>query len=94
MTTPGIINSLSFDADSKRLAFGFAAANQPRDAYVLDVAENKLEPWTSSEAGPVDVAKFVLPQLKDFPLSIAPTASLARCRYMFTSPRAQVRTLC
>jgi dipeptidyl aminopeptidase/acylaminoacyl peptidase len=67
LNSPGIINSLSFDADSKRLAFGFAAANQPRDAYVLDVAENKLEPWTSSEAGPVDVAKFVLPQLKEFP---------------------------
>lgn len=67
LNSPGIINSLSFDADSKRLAFGFAAANQPRDAYVLEVAENKLEPWTSSEAGPVDVAKFVLPQLKAFP---------------------------
>lgn len=67
LSTPGVINSLSFDADSKRLAFGFAAANQPRDAYVLNVAENKLEPWTSSEAGPVDAAKFVLPQLKEFP---------------------------
>jgi dipeptidyl aminopeptidase/acylaminoacyl peptidase len=65
--SPGIINSLSFDADSKRLAFGFAAANQPRDAYVLDVAENKLEPWTSSEVGPVDATRFVLPQLKEFP---------------------------
>ena len=48
---PGIIGSLSFDADGKRLAFGFAAANQPRDAYVLDIAENRLEPWTRSEAG-------------------------------------------
>jgi dipeptidyl aminopeptidase/acylaminoacyl peptidase len=65
--SPGIINSLSFDADSKRLAFGFAAANQPRDAYVLDVAENKLEPWTMSEAGPLDAAKFILPQLKEIP---------------------------
>ncbi len=67
LSTPGVINSLNFDADSKRLAFGFAAANQPRDAYVLDVAENKLEAWTASEAGPVDVARFVLPQLKEFP---------------------------
>jgi dipeptidyl aminopeptidase/acylaminoacyl peptidase len=64
---PGIISSLSFDGEGKRLAFGFAAANQPRDAYVLDVAENRLEPWTRSEAGAVDVAKFVLPRLIEFP---------------------------
>jgi dipeptidyl aminopeptidase/acylaminoacyl peptidase len=67
MRTPGIISSLSFDPDGKRLAFGFAAANQPRDAYVLDVAENRLEPWTVSEAGPVDLGKFVLPRLAQFP---------------------------
>jgi len=63
----GIIGSLRFDADGKRLAFAFAAANQPRDAYVLDVAENHLEPWTRSEAGAVDLAKFVLPRLVEFP---------------------------
>jgi dipeptidyl aminopeptidase/acylaminoacyl peptidase len=63
----GIIGALSFDAEGKRLAFGFAAANQPRDAYVLDIAENRLQPWTRSEAGPVDLSKFVLPALKEFP---------------------------
>jgi dipeptidyl aminopeptidase/acylaminoacyl peptidase len=63
----GVISSLSFDADGKRLAFGFAAANQPRDAYVLDVAENRLEPWTRSEPGAVDAAKFVLPRRVEFP---------------------------
>jgi dipeptidyl aminopeptidase/acylaminoacyl peptidase len=64
---PGIINSLSFDAEGKRLAFGFAAPNQPRDAYVLEIGENRLEPWTRSEAGAVDVAKFVLPRPVEFP---------------------------
>jgi dipeptidyl aminopeptidase/acylaminoacyl peptidase len=64
---PGVISSLSFDADGKRLVFGFAAANQPRDAYVLDIAENRLEPWTRSEAGAVDAAKFVLPRRVEFP---------------------------
>ena len=63
----GIIDSLSFDAESKRLAFGFAAPNQPRDAYVLDIATNRLEAWTHSEAGPVDLAKFVTPRLTQFP---------------------------
>jgi dipeptidyl aminopeptidase/acylaminoacyl peptidase len=63
----GVIDSLSFDPESKRLAFGFAAANQPRDAYVLDTAANRVEPWTTSESGPVDRTKFVLPRLSQFP---------------------------
>jgi len=64
---PGVIGSLSFDAEGKRLAFGFAAPNQPRDAYVLDIADNRLEPWTRSEPGNVDLAKFVLPRVMRFP---------------------------
>jgi dipeptidyl aminopeptidase/acylaminoacyl peptidase len=58
---------LSFDAEGKRLAFGYTAANLPRDAYVLDIASNRVEAWTHSEAGPVDTAKFVAPSLAQFP---------------------------
>jgi dipeptidyl aminopeptidase/acylaminoacyl peptidase len=63
----GIVDSLSFDPDGRRLLFGLTAANQPRDAYVLDVASNRLEPWTASEAGPLDRTKFVVPRLTQFP---------------------------
>jgi dipeptidyl aminopeptidase/acylaminoacyl peptidase len=63
----GVIDSLSFDAESKRLAFGFAAAYQPRDAYVLDMASNHLEAWTQSEPGAVNLAKFTIPRLQYFP---------------------------
>ena len=63
----GIVEGLSFDAEGNRLAFGFAAPNHPRDAYVLDVAANHLEPWTHSEVGAVDPAKFVIPRLVRFP---------------------------
>ena len=63
----GIIGSLSFDAEGKRLAFGYAAANQPRDAYVLDIAVNQSEAWTHSEAGAVALAKLVTPRLTHFP---------------------------
>jgi len=63
LPSAGLIENLSFDADGKRLAFGFAAVNQPRDAYVLDVASSVLAAWTRSETGPVDVAKFVSPRL-------------------------------
>jgi dipeptidyl aminopeptidase/acylaminoacyl peptidase len=63
----GIVRSLSFDAEGGRLAFGFAAANRPRDAYVFDIAANRLEAWTQSEAGAVDLAKFVTPRLAQYP---------------------------
>jgi dipeptidyl aminopeptidase/acylaminoacyl peptidase len=63
----GLIEHLSFDAEGKRLAFGFEAADRPRDAYVLDIATNTLEVWTHSEAGPVDLSKFVTPRLTQFP---------------------------
>lgn len=67
LPSPGVLRSLSFDADGKRLAFGFSAANRPEDAYVLDVAENRLEAWTASETGTADPAKFVVPRLAQFP---------------------------
>jgi dipeptidyl aminopeptidase/acylaminoacyl peptidase len=63
----GIIGSLGFDAEGNRLAFGFETSNQPRDAYVLDIATNHLEAWTHSEAGAVDLAKFATPRLTQFP---------------------------
>jgi dipeptidyl aminopeptidase/acylaminoacyl peptidase len=63
----GIIGSLSFDAEGNRLAFGFAAPNRPRDAYVLDIAANHLEAWTHSEAGAVNLATFVTPRPAQFP---------------------------
>ena len=67
MPVAGIIDDLEFDAAGKRLAFGFSAANQPKDAYVLEVAENRLEPWTRSEVGPLDASKFVVPRLVMYP---------------------------
>jgi dipeptidyl aminopeptidase/acylaminoacyl peptidase len=63
----GLIDSLSFDLEGGRLAFGFAAPNRPRDAYVFDIAANRLEAWTHSEAGAVDLAKFVTPRLAQCP---------------------------
>ena len=67
LSPDGIIDSLSFDATATRLAFGYAAPNRPRDAYVLDIASNRLEAWTHSEPGPVDLAKFVAPRLTQYP---------------------------
>ncbi|HEY2684029.1 MAG TPA: S9 family peptidase [Steroidobacteraceae bacterium] len=63
----GIIDDLNFDDKGTRLAFGFSPANQPADAYVLELPGNKLEAWTMSEAGAVDATKFVVPRLVQFP---------------------------
>jgi dipeptidyl aminopeptidase/acylaminoacyl peptidase len=63
----GVIDSLSFDPDGKRLAFDFAANDRPRDAYVLEVGGNTLAAWTQSETGAVNVANFVAPRLLQFP---------------------------
>ena len=67
LPAPGIIDHVKFDAEGKRLVFGFSSAALPRDAYVLDLASNRLEAWTHSEAGAVDTAKFVTPRLTQFP---------------------------
>jgi dipeptidyl aminopeptidase/acylaminoacyl peptidase len=67
LPAPGIIDHVKFDAEGKRLVFGFASAASPRDAYVLDLATNRLDAWTHSEAGPVDTTKFVTPRLTQFP---------------------------
>jgi dipeptidyl aminopeptidase/acylaminoacyl peptidase len=63
----GVIDSLSFDRDGKRLALALSAANAPRDAYVLDIEGNRLDAWTASEPGPFDRTKFVVPRLTQFP---------------------------
>jgi len=63
----GVIEHLRFDADGKRLAFDYSAANQPRDVYVLDLPTSRAEAWTHSEAGAVDLGKFVVPSQVQFP---------------------------
>jgi dipeptidyl aminopeptidase/acylaminoacyl peptidase len=63
----GIVASLSFDAEGNRLAFAYGAPDRPRDAYVLDIAANRVEAWTMSEAGAVDLSKYVTPRLTQYP---------------------------
>ena len=67
LTAGGTVDHLRFDPEGKRLAFGFGSAVMPRDAYVLDIAANRVEAWTHSEPGAVDPAKFVAPRLTQFP---------------------------
>ena len=63
----GVITDLGFDVPGERLAFGFTSPDRPGDAYVLDIAQGRLEAWTHSEAGAADPARFVAPRLTQFP---------------------------
>jgi dipeptidyl aminopeptidase/acylaminoacyl peptidase len=63
----GILHDLHFDFGSRRLAFDFASANSPRDAYVFDLATQHVEQWTHSEAGPVNLRLFAAPRLVQVP---------------------------
>jgi dipeptidyl aminopeptidase/acylaminoacyl peptidase len=67
MPAPGLIRDLQFDVEGTRLAFAYESVSHPGDAYVFDVAARRTEQWTHSEAGAVDVGKFVLPRLVRFP---------------------------
>ncbi len=67
LPAPGLLSSLHFDPQGKRLAFSFSATARPGDAYVLELASNHVEAWTMSEPGALDLAKFVLPRSTTFP---------------------------
>jgi len=63
----GRIGNLRFDRTGRRLAMSAESPVAPRDAYVYDIEHGRLERWTRSEAGPIDVVTFVTPQLVHYP---------------------------
>ena len=63
----GLVSSLHFDPQSKYLAFSFSATARPSDAFVLDLSANRLEAWTSSETGKLDLSRFASPRATTFP---------------------------
>ena len=63
LPTPlGIISSLEFSPDGKRLGFTLSRPDAPSDAYSLRLADNELTRWTVSEVGGLDPASFIKPQ--------------------------------
>ena len=63
----GVIGRLAFDRESKRLGFSMSTSDSTADVYVLDVATRKLVRWTESETGGIERARFVAPQLIQYP---------------------------
>lgn len=60
---PGVMGGVKWHANNRDLAFDFASARSPLDAYSFDTRAGRLERWTESESGGLDPTVFVEPEL-------------------------------
>jgi dipeptidyl aminopeptidase/acylaminoacyl peptidase len=63
----GVIDSVAFSPDGRRLAASVNGATSPSDVYVVDLGKTTLERWTRSEIGGLDASRFVAPTLVRYP---------------------------
>ena len=63
----GVIGSLGFDPQSKRLAFSLQTPAEPYDVWVYGLEKGDLVRWTQSEIGPIDTRLLVAPTLVRYP---------------------------
>jgi dipeptidyl aminopeptidase/acylaminoacyl peptidase len=68
----GIITSLKFNPDNRRIAMSLSTAQTPRDVYVIDLGRSRksaksMVRWTFSEVGGLDTRSFVEPKLTHYP---------------------------
>jgi len=59
----GLIGGLDWHENSRDLGFGFTSARSAADVYSLDVQTGKVERWTESETGGLNVSNLPDPQL-------------------------------
>lgn len=59
----GVIGGLQFSPDDRRLGFTLNGPQTPGDVYALRMEDGKVEQWTHSEVGGLDVSRFVRPRL-------------------------------
>ena len=63
----GVITRPLFDRGGHRLALAVESSESPRDVYSFDLASQRLERWTKSEAGPLASGTLVAPELIHYP---------------------------
>ncbi|MEM7360065.1 MAG: alpha/beta fold hydrolase [Pseudomonadota bacterium] len=68
----GLVGGLQFSPNGKQLALTLNTSKTPSDTFVLDLGSDKrnhgkLTRWTYSEVGGLDTAKFVEPELINYP---------------------------
>ncbi len=82
----GVVSDLRFDPSGDRLAFAYASATTPRDAYVLEVADGRVEAWTHSEPGAVEPSQLVVPRLVEWPTFDRDAGGTRRIPALFYAP--------
>jgi dipeptidyl aminopeptidase/acylaminoacyl peptidase len=63
----GVVSSINFSPDSRRVGFVIDSATSPGDVYAISLADARLERWTMSESGGLDAGRFVEPTLLHYP---------------------------
>jgi dipeptidyl aminopeptidase/acylaminoacyl peptidase len=64
---PGSVQALRFHPNSRDLAVGVLSAHHPEDVFTLDVATGRVERWTESETGGIDLTQAREPELVRWP---------------------------
>lgn len=59
----GSISGVQFHKDGTLLGFSMTSARSALDTYTLDIAQQKIERWTFSETGGLNVERFPEPEL-------------------------------
>lgn len=55
----GLIANPRFDASGRTLGMTLSGTDRPRDAWTLDLGDNRLTRWTHSETGPIEPQNFI-----------------------------------
>ncbi|MFZ9708097.1 MAG: S9 family peptidase [Steroidobacteraceae bacterium] len=63
----GLVSALRFDQSGMRLGMTVESPQSPRDAWVYELAQDRLTRWTESEVGPLDRSRFVDATLVRYP---------------------------
>jgi pimeloyl-ACP methyl ester carboxylesterase len=63
----GSVQNLRFHLNGRDLAFGLVSVRRPEDVYSLDVVSGRVERWTDSETGLVEMAPPRDPELVKWP---------------------------
>ncbi|HEY0080297.1 MAG TPA: prolyl oligopeptidase family serine peptidase [Pyrinomonadaceae bacterium] len=59
----GLISGLEWHRNGKELGFNFVSSRTTSDVYSLDVSTGKVERWTESETGGLNIENFSEPEL-------------------------------
>ncbi|MGY4395496.1 dipeptidyl aminopeptidase/acylaminoacyl peptidase [Sphingomonas sp. UYAg733] len=63
----GVLRALKFSPDGQRLAIGLTSTRTPGDVWSWDIGTGRLDQWTNSETGGIDISRIADPELVHFP---------------------------